>query len=233
MRKSSPLPVRAAHTRAIALGEQAAGDEPENLRRALIEPLRVVDDGDERLLVGDRGEQRQRGEPHQEWLRRRTDAQSEHGRERFALRDRQPLEVIEHGRTELVEAAVGELHFRLDAEGRCDVPAFGAIGQVAQQRALAHARLAPQDHDATPAGERVAQQPVERVTLGLTSDESDRQPPPGRTLCPRSYAAAGTDVLGEVRSCGLTRARSTVFRVGTGTPAARTPLLLLRPHTRA
>ena len=51
------------------LGEEAAGDEPEDLLRRLVEPVRVVDDADERLLLGDLGEERQRGEPDQEPVR--------------------------------------------------------------------------------------------------------------------------------------------------------------------
>ena len=61
---------RGAHER-DPLGEEAAGDEPEDLRRGVVEPLRVVDDADERLLLGDLGEQRQRGEPDQEPVGRR------------------------------------------------------------------------------------------------------------------------------------------------------------------
>ena len=36
-------------------GMQTAGDEAENLRRGMVEPLRVVDDAGERLLLGDLG----------------------------------------------------------------------------------------------------------------------------------------------------------------------------------
>jgi hypothetical protein len=39
-----------------ALGEKAPRGESEDLRGHLIEPLRVVDDADERLLVGDHRE---------------------------------------------------------------------------------------------------------------------------------------------------------------------------------
>ena len=56
------------------LGEEPARDETEDLRRRVVEPLRVVDDADERLLLGDLGEQRQRGEPHQEAVGRRAGA---------------------------------------------------------------------------------------------------------------------------------------------------------------
>ena len=57
-----------------ALGEEAPGDEPQDLDGGVVEPLRVVDDADQRLVLGDLGEQRQRGKPDQEPVGRRTDA---------------------------------------------------------------------------------------------------------------------------------------------------------------
>ena len=46
-------------------------------------------------------------------------AQAEHRRERVPLRGGQPVEVIQHRRAELMQAAVGQLHLRLDADGPC------------------------------------------------------------------------------------------------------------------
>ena len=80
------MPVRAAHTSAIALGEEPAGHESEDLRRRLVEPLRVVGDHHERLPFCDLGEEGQRSEAHQESVRGRAGAQSEDGRERLTLR---------------------------------------------------------------------------------------------------------------------------------------------------
>ena len=37
--------------------------------------------------------------------------------ERVALRDGQPVQVVEHGRAQLMEAAVAQLHLRLHADG--------------------------------------------------------------------------------------------------------------------
>src|SRR5579864_4073268 len=51
------------------------------------------------------------------------------------------------------------------------MPAGHPAGQVAQQRTLAHARLAPQDGDPAPAGERVGQEPVERLAFASASEE--------------------------------------------------------------
>jgi hypothetical protein len=166
---AGPRP-RGAHDR-DRLGEQAAGHEPQDLRRGAIEPLGVVDDTGQRLLLGDLGDQRQRGQPHQEPVRRGAGAAAEHRRQRVALRDGQPAEVVQHRRAELVQAGVGQLHLRFDADGSGDVPAGDPAGQVAQQRALAHARLAPQDGDPAPAGEHVGHKPVEHLALAAAPEE--------------------------------------------------------------
>ena len=86
---AGPRP-RGAHDR-DPLGEQAAGNEPQDLRRGVVEPLRVVDDTGQRLLLGDLGEQRQRGQPDQEPVGRGASAAAEHRRERVALRGGQPV----------------------------------------------------------------------------------------------------------------------------------------------
>ena len=114
------------------LGEEPPGDETQNLRRCMIEPLRVVDDAEERLLLGDLSEQRQRREPHQQTVGCRTGAPPEHRRERVALRAGKPFEVVQHRRAKLMEPAVGELQLRLDADGRRSVPVGAAVGQIAE-----------------------------------------------------------------------------------------------------
>jgi hypothetical protein len=60
-----------------------------------------------------------------------------------------------------VEAAVGQLHLRLDADGGCDVPVRGTLDDVVEQRALARAGFSAKDDDSAPAGERVGQSTVE------------------------------------------------------------------------
>ena len=115
------------------LGEETAGDEADDLPGGLVEPLRVVDDADQRLPLGDLGEQRQRGEPHQEPVGRRTGAQSEHRRERLALRGGQPFEVIQHGCAKLVQAAVG----RAPSPTRRRRPSRHAIPRHARTRSPA------------------------------------------------------------------------------------------------
>ena len=105
-----------AHER-DALGEEPAGDEGQNLRGRLVEPLCVVDDAGQRLVLGGLRYQGQRGESHQKPVGCRTGAHAEHCRERVALRDGQPVQVVQHGRAQLMEAAVAQLHLRLHADG--------------------------------------------------------------------------------------------------------------------
>jgi hypothetical protein len=70
-----------------------------------------------------------------------------------------------------VQAGVGQLHLRLDANGSRDMPAGDPFGQIVQQRALAYTGLTPKDGGPAPAGESIGQEPVERLTLVSASDE--------------------------------------------------------------
>ena len=153
------------------LGQEAAGHETYDLRGGLVEPQRVVDDAGQRAFLGGLRHQRQRGESHQEAVGRRTSAQPEHGGERFALRGRQLAEVVQQRCTQLMQAAVGQLHLRLHACRGYDLPAGHPIGQVTQQGAFAYPRVAAQDEDAARTLEHVGHEPVERFAFVTTSDQ--------------------------------------------------------------
>ena len=106
------------------------------------------------MLLCDLGEQRQRGEANQEGVRRRTFPQSEDCRERVALPLRQPIEVTEHGSAQLMQAAVGQFHLGLDSCGSRELEALDALGEVVEERTLAHAGIAS-EHEG-PAADRSA-----------------------------------------------------------------------------
>ena len=173
---ADPSPGR-AHDR-HAFGEEPAGHERQDLHRDLIEPLRVVDDADQRLLLCDVGEQRQRRQPDQEPVWGRAVAQPEDRRQRGALGRRQPLEAIEHGRTELMQPVVGQLHLRLDAHRPGEAGPVRVVGDVFQQRALADAGFAAQHHDSAATGDRIRHEPVEDLAFGVSPEESHRPLPP-------------------------------------------------------
>ena len=178
-RTSSPMPVRAAHTSAIRSARRRRATNAEDLRGRLVEPLRVVDDADERLLLGDLGEQRQRGEPDQErsGAGRRSDRRPSPAR-RAAGRA--------GGRGDPASA-------RRAGGGRCRPapsptrrrrPSRRASRRhariVVQQRALARAGFAAKDDDSAPTGARVGQDPVKYLALSTTPRSLIGRPPSGR-----------------------------------------------------
>jgi hypothetical protein len=90
------------------------------------------------------------------------------------LRAWQPLKVVKHRSADLVKAAVGEFHFRLDADGPGDPPASELFGDVPEQCALADTGLAAQDKHAASAGESVAERSVKRVAFAAASQKGLR-----------------------------------------------------------
>jgi hypothetical protein len=66
--------------------------------------------------------------------------------EPWGLTLRPSVETIQHARANLVEAAVRELHLRLDADRRYEMPPGDPVGHVAQQCALADSGL-PSQHN--------------------------------------------------------------------------------------
>ena len=186
------------------LREKSAGDEREDLRRSIVQPLRVVDQAEKRLPIGSLGQQGQRGEPDQESIRGRPGLMPEHCRQRAALRCREPIEVIQHRRTQLVQPAVRELHFQLDADRGRDAPAGTTLRHEVEQGALAAARLAAKDDDATPTGVRVGQDRVEELALGTPPNKCPRPP------CPR--APHGCSALRDSLARSLSESDSMIDR---------------------
>ena len=164
------------------LGQQPAGDEADDLHRGPVEPLRIVDDAYERLLLGDLGKERQRRERDEEPIRGVSRSEAEHGGDRFALRSGKALELVEHRRADLVEAAVGELELGLDANRAHDAPTPHPSGQIPQERALPDASLSTEHQRPGPAAERLRQQPIERCTLVMTTEQARRRTCPGLSV---------------------------------------------------
>ena len=97
------------------LGEQPARDEPEHLRGGLVEPLEVVDDAQQRLLLGDLRQQAERGQADEEAVGRRAGREAERDPQRVLLRLRERVEAVEQRRAELMQPGERQLHLGLDA----------------------------------------------------------------------------------------------------------------------
>ena len=145
------------------LRQQPPRDEPEDLRRGGIEPLRVIDEAQQRPLRGDLGQQAERGQRDQEAVRRGAGRRPERDAQGVLLRLRQRAEPVEHRRAQLMQPRERQLHLRLDAGDLRDPEARRLPSAVVQERGLADARLAADDQDRALAAADVLQQPVERL----------------------------------------------------------------------
>jgi hypothetical protein len=147
--------------------EQPSSHEGQRPRRGSIEPLRVVDHTEQRPLLCGLGDQAQDREPDQEHVWRTTFGRLEHDPERVALGSREAIDAIEHWCAELVQAGVGKLHLRLDADRPKNPQARSRADQILEQRRLARSGLASHKEDTTVAlpdrGDRAVQESALRV----------------------------------------------------------------------
>ena len=133
-----------------ALRVEAAGDELQGLRRAGVEPVRVVDEAQHRPLLGQLGEQRQAAGVDEEALLAAAVGEPERGAERRRLRRRQPVEISEPGPQQLVQRRERELGLGLHPARVEHVHVARAGARVVEQDRLADARLAAQRQRAAP-----------------------------------------------------------------------------------
>jgi hypothetical protein len=97
------------------LGDEAARCERKRLRRRAVEPLRIIDQADERSLLGGLGEEAEGRQAHQEPIRGRPGFERERRCERVSLRFGQARKLIQHRPAELVERCERQLHLGLNA----------------------------------------------------------------------------------------------------------------------
>ena len=163
---------------ADAVRVQAAGDEAEHLRRFGIEPVRVIDDAQQRLFFGRPGKQRQRRQSHQEPLRRRPRFLAESDPQRAPLRRRQVVQLRQERDQQLVQAAELHADLRLDA-GDAGNPQVRRCGdRVLEQRRLPDPGPSAQHQRAAEATAHRVQDPVDRRPFGPAVKQRELLPPP-------------------------------------------------------
>jgi hypothetical protein len=124
---------------------QPARDERQGQRRRSVEPLRVVDQADQRLVAPGIGQETQHRQADEEPVGRRTGLQTERRRERLTLGSRQPVEAVEQRTAERMQAGVRQLHLGLDTGCAHSAVSGGTFEQVPQQLGLPDPRLTAQD----------------------------------------------------------------------------------------
>ena len=132
--------------------------ERESLLRVSVHPLRVIDQAEERALLGSFGEQRQHCERHAIEIRRIVVAERERASQRRRLRLRKPLQQPEYGAQQLMQRGERQLSLRFDTPRLEHRHVVHREANLVDQRRLARSRLSDQDKAAAPAGARIVQQ---------------------------------------------------------------------------
>ena len=172
------------------VGRQAAGREAQRLDRGLIDPLRVIDQTDQGTFPGTRRQQAEHGQPDQEPVRWRPGGHAERGLQRVLLRRRNPAEVRQHRRAQLMKPGERELHLRLHP-GHPRYPAPVRLpGHVVQQQGLAHPRVTAHHQGAALTSSDRQDEPVERIAFSDPVLHLDH-PAPRRGVCGHRSGHAG------------------------------------------
>src|SRR5258706_6511427 len=153
------------------VGNEAPSNECESRGRSLIEPLRVVDDAEERSVFGGLGQQTQDSEADKEWARSIPWRKSERDAKRVALRRRKAHPEREDGRAQLLKRRERELDLPFDAHRPGDPKAVALLNGVIQQRRFADPRLAMNDQDRATSGARRLEELLEQLALTATANE--------------------------------------------------------------
>ena len=151
----------------------------------------VVHQADQRLFLGDVGEQAQHRQPDEKPIGRRPRTESEGCPQCVTLRHREALEAIQHRSQQLMQAGERKLHLRLDTRGAHDTAARRLLGDVVQQRRLPHPRLAAQHHRPALACAHSLDERVECVGLSAPARQPCRAPSDGGN-CGHLPATEGT-----------------------------------------
>jgi hypothetical protein len=132
------------------VGQQPPRHERQHLRGGPVQPLRVIDQAQQRPVLRRLRQQSQHRQPDQEPVRRTPGAHPERDPQRVALRGRQALQPVQQRRAQLMQAGEGQLHLRFHPGGPGHPHIRRRPDHVLQQRGLAHPRLAPH-HQRPPA----------------------------------------------------------------------------------
>jgi len=136
------------HEHADALGPQPPGDEQQRLARRAVEPVRAVNEHEDRTLLGGQAEQAEQAEQRHrdgEAVVRRRRPERERRAQRRALHRRQLADEPEQRLQQREQPGVRDLRLALEAAHGQDAHVARRGGQRVEQRGLADARLAAQD----------------------------------------------------------------------------------------
>jgi hypothetical protein len=133
--------------------------------------VEVVGDDQQRLLLGDLGEQPEHAERHVESFVHGLVAERERGAKRCRLRCGQAVDLVERGPQDLVQRCVGELRLELDARPAQHAHPVAALGCVSEEGRLSDSCLAGDDDGSAPPCTRVVDETFDDAGLGVAADQ--------------------------------------------------------------
>lgn len=148
--KPAALPFAGGEEHHDALGLEPPGDEDECGCGGVVEPVRVVHDAEQRLLLRCLGEQAQRRKRDEEAVVAHARCQAKRSTQGRRLRLRKILHEAKHRTDDLMQRREGQVRFRLDSTTAKDVHVAGLLARVFQEGRFADAGLARDDQGAAP-----------------------------------------------------------------------------------
>ena len=151
----------------------AAGDEGQDVDRLPIDPLRVVDDAQQRTFARRVAEQCQRRQPDEEDVPAPVAAQPERRFQGLPLRFGQPVARRQEREEEAVQRGEPHPHLRLDAGDSEHDEIVGARDCFVEERRLPDAGFAPQYECTGPAGSGRVDNSLDRRTLPTATEKHE------------------------------------------------------------
>ena len=156
------------------LRQQPASHERKGPRRRAVEPMGVIDETQERLLLGGVGQQAEDRQSDQERIRRRVGGTPNSVRTRRRARRagaREARHEPKEGRTELLNRRERELHLRLDSRRLHDPEFAPSRGRILEKGRLADSGFSMHHQHSAAAAVHAVQQPVEHLALPFAPEK--------------------------------------------------------------
>ena len=171
-KRANPLPSsRVREGECDPFRQQTTRHERERSGRGVVEPLCVVDDAQQGLLLSSIGEEAEYRESDEQRARRWSPAEPEGDAERVTLRIRESVAELEDRRTELLQRRIVEVHLPFDADSPNDAEILALLDRVLEQRSLANSGLPMHYEDGPVTSPRSSEEPIENRALSLASEQ--------------------------------------------------------------
>jgi hypothetical protein len=123
------------------LSQKPSRRKRHRLCRSRVQPLRIIDNAEQRTLLRDLRQQARQRQTNQQSTRRGSHPKAKHRPERIALRTRQPGQTIQYRGAQLVKRRERHLHLRLHTHHPQHPDVRRRLDRVLQQRRLPNPRL--------------------------------------------------------------------------------------------